>query len=156
LSRDKKTLWAGIDGLGIEILDFKTGKFTHLNAKTAPNSGVSGDTYFNIIEDKEGNFWVGSSGTGILKYDPSMKKMNFLLKNEPSEMPLGFSTVWGTFIDNEDNLWVGSSDAGGGITMVDRKNKKSIRYLNDPQSLESRRWVFGQDNTWCDVCNGNI
>jgi serine phosphatase RsbU (regulator of sigma subunit)/ligand-binding sensor domain-containing protein len=147
LSRDKKTLWAGIDGLGIEILDIKTGKFTHINAKTAPNSGVSGDLYFNIIEDKEGNFWAGSSNTGILKYDPSMKKMNFVLKDEPSEMPLGFSTVWGTFIDNEDNLWVGSLDAGGGITMVDRKNKKSTRFLNDPQSLESRKWVFGQDNT---------
>lgn len=145
LTKDKKKLWLGVDGLGVEIMDMNTGTFLHINEKTAPDAGIKGDIYFNIIEDKESNIWLGSSSSGMLKYDPNLKKMNYLLAKDPAEMPLGFSVAWGTFFDSDNNLWVGGADAGGGITMINRKTRTSTRYLNDPKSLETRRWVFGED-----------
>ncbi len=147
LTKDKKKIWMGIDGLGLEIMDLATGNFTHINKSTAPNSGIKSDVFYNIIEDKEGNIWIGSSASGMLKYDPNLKKMNYLLSKEPAEMPLGFSETWGTFFDSKNNLWLGGLEAGAGITMINREKRTATRYLNDAKSLESRRWVFGEDHT---------
>ncbi len=146
LSKDKKKLWLGIDGLGVELMDLTTGTFLHINEKTAPNAGIKSELYYNIIEDKEDNIWLGTSSSGMLKYDPNLKKMNYLRAKDPADMPLGFSVTWGSLIDSDNNLWVGGAEAGAGITMINRKNRTSTRYLNDSKSLETRRWVFGEDN----------
>lgn len=141
----RKEIWVSMNGVGIDIFDFATENFKHINSQTAPNSGLTNDTYFRMFQDKESNIWIGTSSQGILKYDPTMRKMSVLTKDVPADMPLGFGQVWGVFFDSRENIWVGSLDAGAGVTKIDRKQRKSTRYLNDPKSLEFRRWVFGED-----------
>ena len=145
LNREKQKLWVSIDGLGFDILDIPSDKFTHINLKTAPNAGLKEDVYFDILRDKESNYWVGSSSTGLMKFDPTLQKMSSALKNDPIEMPLSFNDTWGVFIDSKENIWAGGGDPGAGITMLNPEKRESKSFLKEEHKIDLRRWVFGED-----------
>jgi ligand-binding sensor domain-containing protein len=66
LPDSKGRLWAGTDGGGLDRFDPATGVFRHYRMK----DGLSDDTIYGILEDRQGRLWLSHS-RGIDRFDPA-------------------------------------------------------------------------------------
>ena len=61
--------WVGTFGGGLNLLDRKSGKFTHYSVK----DGLPDDVIGGILEDEQGNLWM-QTNKGISKFNPQTKE----------------------------------------------------------------------------------
>jgi signal transduction histidine kinase/CheY-like chemotaxis protein/ligand-binding sensor domain-containing protein len=62
---DPGVLWVGTKGGGLNRLDTRTRRFSHLTQK----NGLPNDVIYGILPDTSGNLWM-SSNKGIIRYTP--------------------------------------------------------------------------------------
>ncbi len=98
------TLWIGTNGQGLAHRD-STGTFL-LTRK----SGLSSDSIFAIVEDRQGALWIGTTGGGV---DRIYKGR---VGTYGSKEGLSGDDVWALTFDREGSLWIGS--AGGGLNRL--------------------------------------
>lgn len=134
LKKDSKgNVWIGTNGKGINMYDFRTGKF-YCPGKTAlaGSGGLLVNGYIRALEeDREGNIWIGSSGGGISVYNPSLKTFR-ILNHENNDLPSNM--VLSLCLDRIGNMWAGS--AGGGLSLFDSKTQKFISF-SEQQGLSN-------------------
>lgn len=63
-------LWIGTRGGGLNNLDMKTMKFSHITSA----DGLPNDVIYGILPDDRGNLWL-SSNKGIISYNPATKSI---------------------------------------------------------------------------------
>lgn len=99
-------LWVGTLGSGIDLLDRKTGKFSHF--RSGPNS-IQSNYILAITEDRKGNLWLGTSyGVDVL-----MKETNRFVhygnkKNDRSS--LSDNIVMDIREDAAGRIWVATQN----------------------------------------------
>jgi signal transduction histidine kinase/ligand-binding sensor domain-containing protein/DNA-binding response OmpR family regulator len=121
----KKDLWIGTTGDGINIWNKATKKITYLKAGDSKYSLSSGNVS-SIYEDGESRKWIGTAKGGVNIIDP--QKQRFQIINHDPGVEDGFkgSSVSSFYELSDDVLWIGTDEAG--INIWDRK-KNSFRNL---------------------------
>lgn len=61
-------LWVGTWGGGLDLMDRKSGQFTHFMEK----DGLPSNIIYSILEDKTGSLWM-ATGRGISHFDPDLR-----------------------------------------------------------------------------------
>jgi ligand-binding sensor domain-containing protein/DNA-binding response OmpR family regulator len=85
-------------GKGLEIFDYKTGRFERFNPKLTTNFGVP----VTLLEDSQGNIWVGSQENGLFRVDRTGVKVN----RYTTEDGLPSNSISGILEDESGNLWI--------------------------------------------------
>ncbi|WP_214229441.1 two-component regulator propeller domain-containing protein [Pedobacter sp. B4-66] len=161
LNLDKaQNLWIATDGGGVNILDSKTGKMSHLLAGKDKNSLTSGAVYA-IYEDKDTRKWIGTLRGGINIIDQQKNKFKTVTNG-----PLNRNSLVNNFIlsfcEVEDgNIFIGKD--GGGLSYWNRKENEYINFKHDPLNNKSlpNDYVTSivkdyRNNIWMSTYGGGI
>ncbi|WP_417361378.1 hybrid sensor histidine kinase/response regulator transcription factor [Galbibacter sp.] len=105
-------LWVGMDGGGIDVINKKTGIYTHINKEDQRlYSGLEGDYILSVHIDSHGNVWAGSWDNGVY----FLKKGTHHFVNytiESTNGGLQSNTVVSIAEDSKGTLWFGSFHNG--------------------------------------------
>lgn len=92
----KGNIWvAAFDG----IFRYDGHSFTNITSK------VSSAHFFDVLEDRKGNFWFASVGSGVFYYDGKT------IQNFTTKDGLASDTVLDIYEDKTGNIWFGSNGA---------------------------------------------
>ncbi len=109
--------WVGTVSGGLNSLDRRTGKFSHLTER----DGLSDNTIVSILEGADGRLWLGTP-RGLTVYDPDDSRLEIFDENDGL---FGSEFQVGRFRDTDGTLLFGG---GHGITRIDssvaRRNKQ--------------------------------
>jgi signal transduction histidine kinase/CheY-like chemotaxis protein/streptogramin lyase len=87
-----------------------------------------------IAQDNKGKLWIGGNGV-IMSYDPVTKEQKRFLHNPKDPTSISSDTIWTIHLDQEQILWLGTG--GKGLCGLNTKTGKAIRYLHDPNNVNS-------------------
>ena len=120
----KNRLWVGTDGLGLKLLNTKTGLLeSHLPGSSPFDYSKS--KIHSIIEDNGGNLWVGVFQKGLYLFPEIPEMFNHYGYRAFGENSIGSNCI--TSIDgNLKELWIGTD--GDGIYHLNRESQK-IKHL---------------------------
>jgi len=101
-----------MDGGGIDIINKKTGIYTHINKEDQDvYSGLDGDYILSVHIDSHGNVWAGSWDHGLYFLKKGTKHfVNYTVEN--TNGGLQSNTVVSIAEDSEGTLWLGSFHKG--------------------------------------------
>ncbi len=103
-------------------------KFKHLTV----NEGLSDNSVFAILQDKEGFMWLGTED-GLNKYDGY--KFTIYRHNPSDTNSIGpGGIIYSIYEDKEGLIWVG---AEGSLSVLDKKTGKFKSYKNEPKNPNS-------------------
>jgi len=86
---------------GIDLLDRKTGIFTHFNKKNGfPAIGVN----LTIQEDTAGHLWIGTTDNGLIKFDIESQKVVSVYSKSDGLQGKNF---WRSFKRKDGQMWFG-------------------------------------------------
>jgi len=85
-------------GKGLEIFDYKTGRFERYNPKLTTDLGVP----VTLLEDSQGTLWVGSQERGLFRMDRTGVKAT----RYTNEDGLPDNSISGILEDESGNLWI--------------------------------------------------
>jgi len=88
-----------------------------------PEHGLSQNSVFSILEDKQGFMWFGTE-EGLNRYDGYDFKV--YKKDLGNSNSLSYSIFWPLFEDSSERLWVGTR--GGGLNLFERKKRYSFAF----------------------------
>jgi len=133
IKEDSKGLvWIGTNGLGVNVLDPKTG----LIAKYTPQPKGKNDFLLPlngfmraIFEEKNGDMWLGSVGTGIAVFHHDSH--TFTVYNKQNSQ-LSHDAVLSMLHDRAGNIWVGTN--GGGLNLFNKTTQK-FTHLTEADGL---------------------
>lgn len=66
-------VWIGTDDAGLNVLNRKTGLYSHYYKDDPGNSGLGANQITAIMKDRSGSIWVAASA-GLYRWDPIPKK----------------------------------------------------------------------------------
>ena len=129
-------IWIGTLGLGVQMLNPQTGKFTTYNIR----NGLSDIAISDICDNKKGKMFIGTT-MGISEINIESFDINHLFPNNP---------IWGNlnvtclYYDSRGWLWVGSSQ---GLSVYDEKRKKmSVINISKDMHGEIIKDIIEDDN----------
>lgn len=106
---DGKRLWIGLwRGIGFNLLDTKTGKFSlyAFNEKS-----LEYDWYSDFVEDNMGNFYIGFWGAdGLMRFDRDAKKFMNSYLNRFGRFDSRLITR--LLLGSDGSIWFGTTDCG--------------------------------------------
>lgn len=102
--------------------EFEDIKFGHI--KTI--DGLSHDTVYSIIQDKNGLIWIGTED-GLNKYNGYEIE---ILRGDKSGGSIGNANISTLVVDNENQIWIASW--GGGLQVLNSERNNVKIYKNDP------------------------
>lgn len=107
IRQDKKgNIWiAAFDG----VYRYDGKSFTNVT------HGVSSARFFDILEDRKGNFWFSTVGSGVYYYDPTdeLRAGVKVLQNFTTKDGLASDIVTNIYEDKSGNIWFGASRYDG-------------------------------------------
>ena len=115
----KSRFWVGtVDGL--DLLDRKTGKFTHYSNDENKIYGWISEIY----EDREENLWIATySGVHVVDHKTGKTGHYFHEDNDPTT--IGSDVVFSIFQDRKGNVWIGTS---AGLNLYNKKSNSFSSY----------------------------
>lgn len=101
-TEDRKYLWVGTEGGGINRIDKATGEYFHLTAK----NGLSYNNVKSMVVDHNRNIWIGMFKGGLDHYQPRNNTIrNFRnIKNDPHSLLV--NDIRKIVLDNDSGLWI--------------------------------------------------
>lgn len=124
-------MFIGHDGLGIDVLDFTTGRISTLAARDEERFG----SVYAICRDAASGFlWLGTNRFGLigLRLDMqdgggyAIRRQLTYVNDKHDERSLGNNTVFAIVPAGDGRLWVGTR--GGGLNLFDPRNGSFSRY----------------------------
>ena len=161
LTENDSRIWAGTDGGGINIIDYRNDSIQTLTHISGDSSSLPTNSIKSIYTDNSGNIWAGSVRDGLIKISYSGIK-SYKDSHIGTSSGLSNPSVLFLFNDNADRyIWIGTD--GEGINRFDPSsgkfqhypstlNKKvvSIAEYSDDELVLSvysdRMWVFNKHN----------
>ncbi|EKF55636.1 histidine kinase [Galbibacter marinus] len=152
-------LWVAMDGGGIDIINKKTGTYTHINKEDQGHySGLDDDYILSVYIDSKGNVWAGSWDHGLYFLKKGTKHfINYTVENTSGG--LMSNTIVSIAEDSEGTMWFGSFH--NGLHSYDSKNKTFINHDSAPflehgiQGLDVWKvLVDSQDQIWLGTTYG--
>lgn len=123
-------LWVGT-GFGIEVLDRKSGRFTHYVNSGANPSGLSSNSITSIMEDSRGFMWVGTH-EGLNIFDKRTK--TFQVFREEDGLPTNM--VRTILEDDQHTFWLGTTNGLSRVraTLNPQNGKYELAFKNYDES----------------------
>jgi signal transduction histidine kinase/ligand-binding sensor domain-containing protein len=140
------TLWVSNLGQGLDLLNWKTGKFTNYKKDPADTGTISINSISALQMDEANELWIGTFGGGL-------NKLNQLTGKFRHYLPGGF--ILSIYRDASGFIWVGS---GSGLHRYDKPSDRFDLIYN-----ENNQNVFGavfaltndkENNLWMSAKNG--
>ncbi|HVM89482.1 MAG TPA: two-component regulator propeller domain-containing protein [Puia sp.] len=124
-------LWIGT-GYGLDMLDKKTGNFTHFgHDNNNVSNSLSNDNTLGLIEDSRGLIWVGTRD-GLDVFDPVVKKFRIFRKQDglPDNVILTIQE------DDMHNLWVSTPNGLSNVVISENApiDKLNVQFKNYDES----------------------
>jgi len=144
----QSTLWLGTWGGGIDVMDTRDNKFTHLQHNPLMPDSISNNYISCIFEDRSGLIWVGTYGGGINKYNPRTRIFKHFFHHPQNKNSLSDNIVYSLLQDKSGIIWIGTH--GGGLNKLNLLTKKFKVFKhnpNNPNSLSHNEvWSIIQDS----------
>lgn len=139
--QDSAHIWIGTDGGGINILEKKTGKITHLNHKSFDKNSLNSNVVRKISSDLDGNIWVGTWGNNELnKYNRQKGNFKRVLFKIFEEINIS-EGLWSFEIDKKGRFWF--TFTNGYILLLDKNGAKiSELSVKNTLNINPESYVF--------------
>jgi signal transduction histidine kinase/ligand-binding sensor domain-containing protein/DNA-binding response OmpR family regulator len=118
-------LWAGTDGLGLNIIEYDHFSVNKYNSNTNP--GILGDYVQTIFKDSKGQMWLGTFSSGLIKFDKTYGALATYQNKKENPGTLSYNDVRAILEDKNSNLWIATW--GGGLNKFIR-NKEVFEHYN--------------------------
>jgi len=130
-------LWVATYGGGLNILDRRTGRFSHLRQDGDDDKCLPTDLITAVTVDPEGVLWVGTDGSGVLRKEPNSDHFTAFVRYEGSSSSISANVVRSFYHDHQGHLWIGTF-LGGANQVI--KPRPGIIHFNrdvaDPEALQ--------------------
>ncbi len=114
LYQDRRgAIWVGTYGGGINKLNRRSGRFSHINAANAESGGLSHNHVRAIYEDDAGRLWVGTANGLNVKLPDSKGFVHYSGGHRKAQ--LSGSYIMSLYQDRGGALWVGTRTGGVNI-----------------------------------------
>ncbi len=131
----QKYIWIGSEGQG--LFKFDVEKKLFYTIKLPFENSIEAITFsqiYALLYDKEGRLWMGTvSGAMRISKDLLHVELFKYDRNNPSSIQLG--SIKTLFMDKEGKIWIGSDL--GGFSYYDEKTNGFVKYVNNPQNINS-------------------
>lgn len=122
-------VWIGTAGLGINLYDSKSNRFSTLVRKEETSSRITGFSVRSILEENDDILWISTAvlyrwnrKTGELKsYETSSDKLD----------DFGNTGVWTMIKSSDGKIWTATTE---GLYRYDPQTEKARQYKFDPQN----------------------
>ena len=122
----KNRVWVGTDGVGVELLEQRDGRFTHIRDQV-------GNRVTAITEDSQGFIWTGSM-SGVTRLSPDLSDIR-RFNNDPNEQgSLAHDVVITVTAGVEGSVYVGTL---GGASKYDPKTDRFSHWRHVSADLYS-------------------
>ena len=145
LFRDKSGhVWVGTRGNGLNLLLTQTDKkrsnqpdeqFLRYQHSDHDPQSISGNSIFQIFEDRTGILWIATDWNGINKYDPNINKFPHYQSDTENPDGLNDNAIFSLYKDSHDILWIGTRS--GGLNTYNLKTKQYSHFVHDPEDPHS-------------------
>jgi len=108
LEENNGQFWIGTSD-GLNLMDRKTGKFTHYRLVPNPIQDPGGNTAYTLRIDKKGFFWVGTPN-GLFRWNKERTHFTRFMHDSQEPNSLSNDNVRILFEDKAGRLWVGTAD----------------------------------------------
>jgi ligand-binding sensor domain-containing protein len=125
---NKGSLWVGTRENGLQQFDKSSKKFINLQSKIPESDYFSFNSFWTIIQDRNGLYWLGTSHKGLVKLVPDPHAFYSIV---PSY------SVYGVIEPAPGNYWFGTQE---GVLMYNRQTRamKLLQYSDkNPASISS-------------------
>lgn len=117
-------VWIGTD-VGVDVLEKKTGRFTHYSASGEVDASLSNNNVLSLMEDSRGLIWIGTQD-GITLYDPSNARFRMLR----SQNGLPDNTILTILEDKRGHIWLSTTKGVSELTLSNGDDNLQIRFQN--------------------------
>lgn len=101
-AEDRKYLWIGTEGGGVNRMDKTTGVFSHITTA----DGIASNNIKSLVTDAGGNLWISTFMGGIDVYDEELRKItNYRQIKGKAGSPL-VNDVRKTIVEGDSGVWV--------------------------------------------------
>jgi ligand-binding sensor domain-containing protein/signal transduction histidine kinase len=143
-------LWTGTDG-GLDRLDARTGRFTHLGAK---GGSMESRWYPVLAEGADGSIWMGTYTQGLQRLDVRTGEIVDYKYSPQVSGSLSNNQVHALCVDHAATLWVGTQ---GGLDRFDRNTGKFTTFGEAdglPNNAVEGILEDSAGNLWLSTSNG--
>jgi signal transduction histidine kinase/ligand-binding sensor domain-containing protein/DNA-binding response OmpR family regulator len=142
-------MWFGT-AIGIDILNYKTQKFTHYQNSAEDAKSLSNNRVLDIREDSSGRIWIGT-GEGLNLFDPVTKEFKSFWKEDG----LPHNSVLTVLEDKQGNIWMSTP---GGLTQmkINDQNGKLKLTFNRFTELDGLQGLQFNENAAYKTRNGEL
>jgi ligand-binding sensor domain-containing protein/signal transduction histidine kinase len=112
--------------------------------KITTEEGISQNTAYSIVQDKNGLIWIGTSD-GLNKYDGNKITTYYHIPRDSTSLPNSFAST--LFLDKDKNLWIGSLK---GLSLYDYEKDRFTNFSKDEKGRAIARIeaiIEDSDNT---------
>lgn len=122
-------IWIGTM-YGLDKLDPKTNRITHLQQIPGDTRSLSHNLIWSVFEDRSGVLWVGTNDS-LNKYAPNRYKFYHHYRNPDIPGTLSHNLVLSIHEDSSGVLWVGTLN---GLNRYNEKSQEYIHYTHSPSN----------------------
>ncbi|MXV17334.1 hybrid sensor histidine kinase/response regulator [Hufsiella ginkgonis] len=122
---DRRRIWVGTED-GIDILDPKTGAFTHLKASEGNNNSISSNNIYSLARIGRDSMAVGSFDGGLDIVEVASGRISHYRKTAADSSSLSDNRINRIYTDRRGNSWIATWS--GGLNRFDRGGKRFVRY----------------------------
>ena len=155
-SANGNKLWVGTFWLGVELLDKRSGTFSHYNKSTV--DGMAENQVWSVADDGHGHLYVGHVNKGMSIIDITRRKAYNIKKGEGDKCLPG-AGVNEIVIDDDGRMWTATSN---GLAVYYPQERRLLRFdsMPDvPQPLRSGNistLAFIDGKMWVSVELGGV
>jgi signal transduction histidine kinase/ligand-binding sensor domain-containing protein/DNA-binding response OmpR family regulator len=131
ICEDKEGIvWVGTRGGGLNVLNKRTGNFTHYRYNPKDAGSLRSDTVSAIMEDQQGNLWIGN-GEILSRFNRNNQtfihySLHHRFYSNPSVSPINV-----IYQDKQGTFWLGTNN---GIIRFDPITGQTVNYPYDPNN----------------------
>jgi signal transduction histidine kinase/ligand-binding sensor domain-containing protein len=158
---DKDNLMVGTDNGGLNVLNYKSGKFTRIVKNRKKENSISGNSIWTMYKDRSHRIWFGIYNQGVDVIDSLPPKFNSSKNNIYDGNSLCSSPVTGFAEDEDGNMWI--STDGCGVEYWDRKinrfvhfNSNAKKTINTESDAAMCLLKTKRNGVWIGFYNGGI
>lgn len=128
---EKGIIYIGTEGGGVDLLNPATSEIINIGSESERGKITSSNIKSLFLESGK-KLWIGMLSTGIDVYDTEVGRFTDHFDKRTS---LSHNSVYAILKENDSLFWVGTF--GGGLNLLNIKDKSSRVLINDPASSES-------------------
>ncbi len=134
-------IFIGYDGLGLAVLDVRTGSLTD-NPYYSRDVDLSTAKVYSICEDRSGNMWLGLLQKGIYMHPANTTGFHYMGYKLGNRNVIGSACVTSVYVSSNGYRWVGTDKDG--LYCLDTNNKV-LRHFKDHFPATVLGMTEGQD-----------